>query len=100
MNQFWIDTMNYLLGDVLYHGNCKCDWCQQYEYEIECMIKDIKDFHAANVDAGLDISNDAMARFLVCTEYMHIGNSRAVKRSPVDEMELLAIAAHINDELN
>lgn len=102
MEKFWEDIMNCLLGVVLYHGKLPHEdtWCKQYEYEVNNMIEDIKNFHNDNVDAGLEVSNEAMARFLVYTEADHIGNTQMVNTCPVDESQLLMIAAKINDELN
>ncbi len=76
--------------------------CQnkQYEYEVNSMVEDIKHFHDDNVDVGLEVSNEAMARFLVYTEANHIGNAQFVNKCAVDESQLLMIAAKINDELN
>ena len=102
MNKFWEDIMNCLLGVVLYHGQLPDEemWCKQYEYEVKNMIEDIQHFHASNKDAGIEISNDAMASFLVFTENEHIGNTQFVNKCVVDEMQLLTIASKINDELN
>ena len=102
MDKFWEDTMNCLFGVVLYHGQLpdKETWCKQYEYEVNNMIEDIKNFHNSNVDAGLGITNEAMARFLVYTENKHIGNTHLVNSCAVDASQLLMIAVKINDELN
>ena len=105
MDKFWEDTMNYLLGIVLYHGQLPDDksWCKQYEYEVNNMVEDIMNFHNKNADAGLEVSNEAMARFLVYTEAAHIGEAAHVgfvNSCPIDESQLLMIAAKINDELN
>lgn len=99
MDKFWEDTMNCLLG-VLYHGQLSEEkiWC--YEYEINKMVEDIKNFHNSNVDAGLEVNNEAMARFLIYTEADHIGNAQHVNTCAVDESQLLMIAAKINDELS
>ena len=46
---------------------------------------------------------EAMARFLVYTEAAHIGEAAHVgfvNSCPIDESQLLMIAAKINDELN
>ena len=64
------------------------------------MVEDIKHFHDYNVDAGLEVSNEAMAKFLVYIESDHIGNAQFVNKCAVDESRLLMIAAKINDELN
>ena len=102
MDNFWEDIMNCLLGVVLYHGQLPNEetWCKQYQYEVNNMIEDIKNFHNSNIDAGLEVSNEAMARFLVYTEANHIGNTQFVNRCAVDELQLLMIASKINDELN
>ena len=102
MDKFWEDTMNYLLGIVLYHGQCPDEksWCKQYAYEVNNMVEDIKNFHNKNADAGLEVSNEAMARFLVYTEAAHIGNAQFVNVCPIDEFQLIMIATKINDELN
>ena len=102
MDKFWEDIMNCLLGVVLYHGKLPDEetWCKQYQYEVNNMIEDIKNFHNSNVDAGLKVSNQAMARFLVHTEADHIGNAQFVNKCAVDELQLLMIASKINDELN
>lgn len=64
MDKFWENIMNCLL-DTLYHGALPEDgsWCQQYTYEIENMIEDIKNFHQDNRHAGFEVSNESMARF-------------------------------------
>lgn len=102
MNKFWEDIMNSLLGVVLYHGHLPDEesWYRQYEYEINNMIDDIRNFHNCNVDAGLEVSNETMARFLVYTESVHIGNAQFVNSCLVDEAQLIMLAAKINDELN
>ena len=41
-----------------------------------------------------------MAHFLVYVEHEHIGNTHIVKSCAVDEMQLLMIAAEINEDLN
>ena len=96
------DIMDCLLGVVLYHGQLPDEesWCKQYEYEVNNMVEDIKHFHDDNVDVGLEVSNESMARFLVYTEAEHIGNVQFVNKCAVDESQLLMIAAKINDELN
>lgn len=102
MNQKWKDIMNCLLGVVLYHGRLpeEISWCEQYNYEVISMIKDIKAYHQSNTEAGLEVSNEAMAHFLVYVEREHIGNTHFVKSCTVDEAQLLMIAAEINEELN
>lgn len=102
IDKFWEDIMNCLLGVVLYHGQLPNEesWCREYEYEVNNMLDDIKYFHDVNVDAGLEVSNEAMARFLVYTEAKHIGNAQFINKCAVDESQLLMIAAKINDELN
>lgn len=102
MNQKWKDIMNCLLGVVLYHGRLpeESSWCQQYDYEIKNMIKDIKAYHQSNKEVGLEVNNESMARFLVYVEREHIGNTHIVKSCAVDKMQLLMIAAEINEELN
>lgn len=102
MDKFWEDVMNCLLGVILYHGQLPDEetWCKQYQYEVNNMIEDIKNFHNSNEDAGLEVNNDAMARFLVYTEKEHIGNAQFVNKCAVDELQLLMIASRINDELN
>lgn len=102
MNQKWKDIMNCLLGVVLYHGRLpeEMSWCEQYNYEVINMIKDIKVYHQSNTEAGLEVSNEAMAHFLVYVEHEHIGNTHFVKSCTVDEVQLLMIAAEINEELN
>ena len=102
MDKFWKDTMNCLLGVVLYHGMLPDEesWCKQYEYEINNIIHEIKNFHKANRDAGFEVSDSEMARFLVYQEFIHIGNEHFVKECVVDESQLLTIAAKINNELN
>lgn len=101
MEKFWEDTINWLLA-VLYHGHLpeKESWCKQYTHEVNNMIEDIKHFHQDNIDAGLIVSNESMANFLVYTEREHIGNEHIVKECAVDELQLLMIAAQILDELN
>lgn len=102
MDKFWEDIMNCLLGVVLYPGQLPDEetWCKQYQYEVNNMIEDIKNFHNSNVDAGLEVSNEAMARFLVYAEAEHIGNAQFVNKFAVDESQMIMIAAKINDELN
>ncbi len=102
MDKFWEDTMNCLLGVVLYHGMLPDDesWCKQYEHEINNIINDIKEFHKANKEAGFEVSNSEMARFLVYQEFVHISNEHFVKKCAVDEDQLIMISAKINDELN
>ena len=102
MNEFWKKTMEYLLGVVLYHGQHPDEktWFEQYKYEINNMIDDIKQFHEDNRIVGLEISNEAMARFLVYTEAEHIGNTHIINEQSIDETELLKVAMKINDELN
>ena len=102
MNQKWKDIMNCLLGVVLYHGRLpeEASWCEQYNCEVRSMVKDIKAYHQSNTEAGLEVSNEAMAHFLVYVEHEHIGNTHFVKSCAVDEVRLLLIAAGINKELN
>ena len=102
MNEFWKKTMEYLLGVVLYHGQHPDEktWFEQYEHEISNMINDIEQFHEDNRKVGLEISNEAMARFLVYTEAEHIGNTHIINKQPINEAELLKVAMKINDELN
>lgn len=102
MNDFWKNIMNCLLGVALYHGALPNEetWVQQYKYETENMVEDIKNFHESAKQAGLEISNEAMAMFLIYTEYDHIGNDHIVKKSSVDMNTLLVLAVQINDELN
>ena len=102
MNKFWEDIMNCLLGVVLYHGQLPDEesWYKEYEYEVNNMVEDIKHFHNDNVNVGLEVSNEAMARFLVYTEAEHIGNAQFVNKCEIDESQLLMIASKINDELN
>ena len=94
--------MNHLLGEVLYHGQLPDEetWCKEYKTEVANMIKDIKNCHNDNVKIGLEVSNEAMASFLVHTEANHIGNTRLIKKNEVNESDLIMIAARINDELN
>ena len=101
-DEFWEDIMNHLLGEVLYHGQLPDEetWCKEYETEVANMIKDIKNFHNDNVKIGLEVSNEAMASFLVHTEANHIGNTRLIKKNEVNESDLITIAVRINDELN
>lgn len=102
MDQKWKDIMNCLLGVVLYHGRLpeEASWCEQYNCEVRSMVKDIKVYHQSNTEAGLEVSNEAMAHFLVYVEHEHIGNTHFVKSCAVDEVRLLLIAAGINKELN
>lgn len=102
MSEFWKKTMEYLLGTVLYHGERPDEetWFEQYEYEINNMIDDIKHFHEDNKKVGLEISNEAMARFLVYTEAEHIGNTYIINGQSIDKTGLLKVAMEINDELN
>lgn len=74
MDKFWEDIMNCLLGVDLYHGKLPDEesWCKEYEYEVNNMVEDIKHFHDDNVDVGLEVSNEEMARFLVYTEAEHL----------------------------
>lgn len=99
-DEFWEDIMNHLLGEVLYHRQLPDEetWCKKYETEVANMIEDIKNFHNDNVKIGLEVSNEAMANFLVHTETDHIGN--LIKKNEVNESDLIMIAARINDELN
>lgn len=101
MDTFWENIMNCLLGVVLYHGRLPEEdtWCKQYRHEVNNMIEDIKNFHQANTDAGIEVSNESMARFLIYTEREHIGNGHFVNECAVDEFQLVMIAAEINDEL-
>ena len=102
MYKFWEDIMNCLLRVVLYHGQLPDEetWFKQYRYEVNNMIEDTNNFHNSNVDAGLEVSNEAMARFLVYAEADHIGNAQLVNKCAIDASQLLMIAAKINDELN
>lgn len=68
--------------------------------QCDYMVKDIKAYHQSNTEAGLEVSNEAMAHFLVYVEHEHIGNTHFVKSCAVDEVRLLLIAAGINKELN
>lgn len=74
MDKFWEDIRNCLLGVDLYHGKLPDEesWCKEYEYEVNNMVEDIKHFHDDNVDVGLEVSNEEMARFLVYTEAEHL----------------------------
>lgn len=63
------------------------------------MIDDIKCFYIANTQAGTEISNETMAKFLIYTEFQHIGNGRLIQRCAIDEIKLCEIAANIIDEL-
>lgn len=94
--------MNCLLGVVLYRGQLPDEesWCKQYEYEVNSMVEDIKHFHDDNMDVGLEVSNEEMAKFLVYTEANYIGNAKFLNKCAVDESQLLIIASKINDELN
>lgn len=78
----------------------EASWCEQYNCEVRSMVKDIKAYHQSNTEAGLEVSNEAMAHFLVYVEHEHIGNTHFVKSCAVDEVRLLLIAAGINKELN
>lgn len=102
IDKFWEDIIKYLLGVVLYHGQLPDEesWYKEYEYEVNNMVEDIKHFHDDNMNVGLEVSNEAMARFLVYTEADHIGNAQFVNKCEIDESQLLMIASKINDELN
>ncbi len=102
MSQKWKDIMNYLLGVVLYHERLPegASWCELYDSEIKNMIKDIKAYHQSNTEAGLEVSNESMAHFLVYVEHEHISNTHLVKSAVVNEIQLLMVAAEINEELN
>ena len=102
MEKFWKDIMNCLLGVALYHEELPDEdtWVDQYFYEVQNMIDDIKNFHRSITSAGLEVSNDVMANFLIYAEAEHIGNERLVQKSAVDMNTLLILAAQINDELN
>lgn len=102
METFWKNTMNCLLGTVLYHGQLPEEesWCEQYENEINNMIQDIKQFHKANTDTGHEVSNNEMARFLIYAESEHIGNKHIIKECAINEEQLLMIASKINDKLS
>ena len=102
MNNFWKEIMNCLLGVILYHGALpeEKSWYEQYKWEIENMITDIKNFHNALTAAGFEVSNEQMGKFLVYTEHVHISNDRMVQKCPVDELQLCLLASKINDELN
>ena len=101
MNDFWKNIMDDLL-DVLYHGAQPDDgtWHDQYANEMISMMNDVKQFHRANAEAGLEISNESIANFLVYAEQTHIGNSQFISKSPVDTTKLCLLAAQINDDLN
>lgn len=94
----WEDIMNCLLGVVLYHGQLPDEesWYKQYEYEINNMVEDIEHFYNDNINAGLEVSAESMARFLVYTEACHIGNTQFVNKCAVDKSQLLMIATKIN----
>ena len=101
MNEFWKNTMNCLLGVVLYHGKLPDEetWVKQYRPEIENMVEDIKCFHKSVESAGLEVSNEAMALFLIYSESNHIGNDYIVTSEKVDMDMLISLASQINDEL-
>lgn len=102
MNDFWIEIMNSLLGDILYHGQHPDEksWYEQYKYEIANMVEDITNFHEANkyIDGG--VSDNEMARFLIYAEFVHIGNKHLVSKQTIDKTQLTNIATQINCELN
>lgn len=102
MNQLWEDIINGLLGVALYHGKLPDDetWVKQYEHEAQNMMEDIKNFHKSIKSAGLEVSNEAMAMFLIYSEFEHIGNNHLIKKADVDRNTLLFFASKINDELN
>ena len=101
ISKFWKEIMEKLLGEALYHGVIADEksWVIQYEHEVSNMIDDIKAFCIANTQAGMEISNETMARFLIYTEFQHIGNDRLVRRHAIDETKLCEIAANIIDEI-
>lgn len=101
---FWQDTMNRFF-EVIYPGISpdETSWCVQYPYEIFYIVEAIKHFYFNNMELGFEISNEAMARFLIYAEYEHIGNLSNFSLLPsysINENELLMIAAQINDELS
>ena len=102
MDKFWEDIINCLLGVALYHGRLPDEetWVKEYVYETENMVEDIKHFHESAKSAGMEVSNEAMAMFLIYTEFMHIGNEHIIEESAVDMDTLLVLASQINDKLN
>lgn len=99
---FWKNIFNRALS-ILYH-NVDPDetgsWAYQYEYETKEMEEDVKKFHKAVKNAGYEISNEAMAFFLIYTESEHINNNHLIKKEAIDINTLITVAADINDELN
>ena len=102
MDKFWEDIVNCLLGVALYHGALPDEktWVEEYWYETNSMVEDIKHFHESVKSAGMEVSNETMAMFLIYTEFMHIGNDHFIEEAPVDMNTLLILASQINDELN
>lgn len=99
MEKFWNDAINQLLGTCLYNEDHTDDgktWTDAYAYETENMVADIKCFHKSLKRIKLDVSNKAMANFMVYTEYIHIGNTIA----KIDKSALILLAAQVNDKLN
>lgn len=102
MNEKWMDIFDELLM-ILYHGmkpDIEGSWVKEYLYEIKNMKDDIIDFHDTVTKAGYEVSNEAMADFLLYVESIHICNSHIVNKEPVNMDALFCVAAKINDELN
>lgn len=93
MDQKWKDIMERLLGKVLYHGWIpeESSWCEEYSYEIENMMKDIKEFYRSSTDAGLEVSNETMAHFLVYAERQHIDNTHLSIRAQLTNCSYLQL---------
>lgn len=100
MEQFWKNTMETLLRDILYRDKNKENrlWTDEYPYDVEKMAEDVKDFYKAATDAGIEVSSSAMAEFLVYTEWKHLGNKFSVLH-PDDKSQLFTLATAINQEL-
>lgn len=72
--------------------------------ELECqeakMRNQLKAFHKANHDAGFEVSNDAMGKFLIYLKSVHLDKYPFIKKGSMGERELMRLAAGINDELD
>lgn len=65
MNNFWTNTMENLLGTILYHRTKPDEktWVKQYTNELEHMINDMIDYYNTNTESGFVISVDDMSNW-------------------------------------
>lgn len=97
MNNFWTNTMENLLGTILYHRTKPDEktWVKQYTNELEHMINDMIDYYNTNTESGFVISVDDMSNFLIYEEWRHIGNTHLVKRKPINKKHINQISKKI-----